>query len=64
MVQYESKTMHVVVNGKRNNGVSAKDIILAIVLEKLASPTRREATSSNTPGEAIRALSMDGRMTV
>src|SRR6266516_3068675 len=29
--QYESKTIHIVVNGKRHKGVSAKDIILAII---------------------------------
>ena len=29
--QFESKTMHIIVNGKRSKGVSAKDIILAII---------------------------------
>src|SRR3979411_2280903 len=31
MQQYESKTMNIMVNGKRTQGVSAKDIILAII---------------------------------
>jgi 3-isopropylmalate/(R)-2-methylmalate dehydratase large subunit len=62
MVQYESKTMHVVVNGKRNNGVSAKDIILAIIGKiGIAGGAGHVIEYA---GEAIRALSMDGRMTV
>jgi 3-isopropylmalate/(R)-2-methylmalate dehydratase large subunit len=60
--QYESKTMHIVVNGKRTTGVSAKDIILAIIGKiGIAGGTSRVVEYS---GEAIRALSMDGRMTV
>src|SRR6202790_1210584 len=60
--QYESKTMHIVVNGKRNRGVSAKDIILAIIGKiGIAGGTSHVVEYS---GEAIRALSMDGRMTV
>jgi 3-isopropylmalate/(R)-2-methylmalate dehydratase large subunit len=60
--QYESKTMHIVVNGKRTKGVSAKDIILAIIGKiGIAGGTSRVVEYS---GEAIRALSMDGRMTV
>src|SRR5271157_1154134 len=31
LTQYESKTLHIIVNGKRGKGVSAKDIILAII---------------------------------
>ena len=62
MVQYESKTMQVVVNGKRNNGVSAKDIILAIIGKiGIAGGAGHVIEYA---GEAIRALSMDGRMTV
>jgi len=62
MVQYESKTMHVVVNGKRNNGVSAKDIILAIIGKiGIAGGAGHVIEYA---GEAIRALSMDGRMTI
>ena len=62
LVQYESKTMHIVVNGKRGKGVSAKDIILAIIGKiGIAGGTSHVVEYS---GEAIRALSMDGRMTV
>jgi len=60
--QYESKTMHVVVDGKRSKGVSAKDIILAIIGKiGIAGGTGRVVEYS---GQAVRALSMDGRMTV
>ena len=60
--QYESKTMHIVVNGKRRKGVSAKDMILAIIGKiGIAGGTGHVIEYS---GEAIRALSMDGRMTV
>src|SRR5579864_5429191 len=60
--QFESKTMQIVVNGKRNKGVSAKDIILAIIGRiGIAGGTGHVVEYS---GEAIRALSMDGRMTV
>jgi 3-isopropylmalate/(R)-2-methylmalate dehydratase large subunit len=60
--QYVSKTMRIVVNGKRPKGVSAKDIILAIIGKiGIAGGTGRVVEYA---GEAIRALSMDGRMTV
>ena len=60
--QYVSKTMHIVVNGKRPKGVSAKDIILAIIGKiGIAGGTGHVVEYA---GEAIRALSMDGRMTV
>src|SRR5262249_23677755 len=62
LVQDESKTMHIVVNGKRPKGVSAKDVILAIIGKiGIAGGTSHVIEYS---GEAIRALSMDGRMTV
>jgi len=62
LVQYESQTMHIVVNGKRPRGVSAKDIILAIIGKiGIGGGTGRVVEYS---GEAIRDLSMDGRMTV
>src|SRR5579863_5382590 len=62
MVQYESKTMHILVNGKRIRGVSAKDIILAIIGKiGIGGGTGHVFEYA---GEAIRALSMDGRMTV
>jgi 3-isopropylmalate/(R)-2-methylmalate dehydratase large subunit len=60
--QYESKTMHIIVNGQRSKGVSAKDIILAIIGKiGIIGGTSHVIEYS---GEAIRALSMDGRMTV
>ena len=60
--QYESKTMHIVVDGKRPKGVSAKDVILAIIGKiGIMGGTSHVVEYS---GEAIRALSMDGRMTV
>src|ERR1700720_178549 len=62
MQQYESKTMHIVVNGKRNKGVSAKDIILAIIGKIGIGGGAGHVVEY--AGEAIRALSMDGRMTV
>jgi 3-isopropylmalate/(R)-2-methylmalate dehydratase large subunit len=62
MQQYESKTMHIVVNGKRGKGVSAKDIILAIIGQ--IGIGGGSGHVFEYAGEAIRALSMDGRMTV
>ena len=62
MSQYESKTMNIVVNGKRPKGVSAKDVILSIIGKiGIAGGTSHVVEYS---GEAIRGLSMDGRMTV
>jgi 3-isopropylmalate/(R)-2-methylmalate dehydratase large subunit len=60
--QQKAKTMAVNVNGEIPEGVSAKDIVLAIV--------HRLGTGGGAGyvleyrGEAIRALSMEGRMTV
>jgi len=62
MQQYESKTMHIVVNGRRGKGVSAKDIILAIIGK--VGIGGGVGYVFEYAGEAIRALSMDGRMTV
>src|SRR3984957_4940303 len=62
LVQNRSKTMHIVVNGKRPKGVTAKDIILAIIGKiGIGGGTGHVAEYG---GEAIRSLSMDGRMTV
>ena len=60
--QYGSKTMRIVVDGKRPRGVSAKDIILAII-RKIGIMGGTGHVVEYT-GEAIRALSMEGRMTV
>src|SRR6266702_6561186 len=62
LVQSRSKTLHILVNGKRPKGVTAKDIILTIIGKiGIAGGTGHVAEYG---GEAIRALSMDGRMTV
>jgi 3-isopropylmalate/(R)-2-methylmalate dehydratase large subunit len=60
--QYVSKTMRIVIQGRRPNGVSAKDVILAIIGKiGIAGGTGHVVEYG---GETIRALSMDGRMTV
>ena len=62
LIQSKAKNMRVTVNGKLGEGVTAKDIILAIIGEI--------GTAGGTgyvieyAGEAIEALSMEGRMTV
>src|SRR5216684_68781 len=62
LVQGKSKTLHIIVNGKRPKGVTAKDIILAIIGKiGIGGGTGHVAEYS---GQAIRELSMDGRMTV
>jgi len=62
LVQSRSKTLHIVVNGKRPAGVTAKDIILAIIGKIGISGGNGHVAEYG--GEAIRGLSMDGRMTV
>ena len=62
LVQSRSKTLHIEVKGKRPAGVTAKDIILAIIGKiGISGGTGHVAEYG---GEAIRGLSMDGRMTV
>src|ERR1043166_6547541 len=62
LVQSKSKTMQILVRGKRPKGVTAKDIILAIIGKiGIGGGTGHVAEYA---GEAIRDLSMDGRMTV
>jgi 3-isopropylmalate/(R)-2-methylmalate dehydratase large subunit len=62
LIQAKAKNMRVTVDGVLGNGVSAKDIALGIIGET--------GTAGGTGhvieyvGEAIRALSMEGRMTV
>ena len=62
LIQKKSKSMLVVVDGKTRPGVTAKDIVLAII--------GRIGTAGGTgyaiefSGEAIRDLSIEGRMTV
>jgi len=62
LIQQKAKNMRITVDGQLPRGVTAKDIILAIIGEI--------GTAGGTgyvieyAGEAIRALSMEGRMTV
>src|SRR4051794_3215790 len=62
LIQKKSKNMRVTVDGRLPAGVTAKDIILAIIGEiGTAGGTGHVIEYA---GEAIRALSMEGRMTV
>jgi 3-isopropylmalate/(R)-2-methylmalate dehydratase large subunit len=62
LIQRKAKNMRVTVDGKLPAGVTAKDIILAIIGEiGTAGGTGHVLEYA---GEAIRALSMEGRMTV
>jgi 3-isopropylmalate/(R)-2-methylmalate dehydratase large subunit len=60
--QFKSKTMLVRVRGTRPRGVTAKDIILAIIGKIGISGGNGHVIEY--AGEAVRELSMDGRMTV
>jgi 3-isopropylmalate/(R)-2-methylmalate dehydratase large subunit len=60
--QSKPKTMEIRVNGQLGEGVSAKDIILAII-GKIGTDGATGYVVEYT-GEAIRSLSMEGRMTV
>ena len=62
LIQAKAKNMRVTVDGALGEGVSAKDIVLAIIGEiGTAGGTGHVIEYA---GEAIRALSMEGRMTV
>ena len=62
LIQAKAKNMRVTVNGKLPAGVTAKDIILSIIGEiGTAGGTGHVIEFA---GEAIQALSMEGRMTV
>ena len=62
LIQKKSKNMRAVVDGKLPDGVTAKDIILAIIGE--IGTAGGTGYALEYAGEAIRALSMEGRMTV
>src|SRR6266849_6322233 len=62
LVQSRSKTLHILVHGKRPKGVTAKDLILAII-GKIGIGGGTGCVIEYA-GEAIRGLSMEGRMTV
>jgi len=62
LLQRRSKNMRVEVAGQTGPGVTAKDIVLAII-GKIGTAGGTGSVIEYT-GEAIRALSMEGRMTV
>jgi 3-isopropylmalate/(R)-2-methylmalate dehydratase large subunit len=62
MVMKKSKTMQIVVEGQLGRGIAAKDIILAII-GNIGSAGGTGYTIEYC-GSTIRALSMEGRMTV
>lgn len=62
LIQKKAKNMLIRVDGKVRNGVTAKDIVLAII-GKLGTAGGTGYTIEFA-GEAIRALSIEGRMTV
>ena len=62
LLQNQPKTMAVRINGRLHDGVTAKDIILAIIAKiGIGGGT---GYVFEYMGEAIRALSMEGRMTI
>jgi 3-isopropylmalate/(R)-2-methylmalate dehydratase large subunit len=62
LIQKKSKAMRVNVHGKAGAGVSAKDIVLAIIGE--IGTAGGTGYAIEFAGEAIRDLSVEGRMTV
>ncbi|MGF1620984.1 MAG: 3-isopropylmalate dehydratase large subunit [Rhodomicrobiaceae bacterium] len=62
LIQAKAKNMRITVDGKLPDGVTAKDIILAIIGE--IGTAGGTGYVMEYAGEAIRALSMEGRMTV
>jgi 3-isopropylmalate/(R)-2-methylmalate dehydratase large subunit len=62
LILTKSKNMRAVVDGKLPPGVTAKDIILAIIGEIGTAGATGHALEY--AGEAVRSLSMEGRMTV
>jgi 3-isopropylmalate/(R)-2-methylmalate dehydratase large subunit len=62
LIQKKAKNMRVTVNGALPHGVTAKDIILAIIGE--IGTAGGTGSVIEYAGEAIQALSMEGRMTV
>jgi 3-isopropylmalate/(R)-2-methylmalate dehydratase large subunit len=62
LIQTKAKNMRVTVDGKLPPGVAAKDIILAIIGE--IGTAGGTGSAIEYAGDAIRALSMEGRMTV
>jgi 3-isopropylmalate/(R)-2-methylmalate dehydratase large subunit len=62
LTQYKSKTMRIEIRGKRPHGVTAKDMILAIIGKiGIGGGTGHVVEYA---GAAVRGLSMEGRMTM
>jgi 3-isopropylmalate/(R)-2-methylmalate dehydratase large subunit len=62
LIQKKSKNMRVTVSGRVADGITAKDIVLHIIGE--IGTAGGTGCTIEFAGEAIRALSMEGRMTV
>ncbi|MGB2666272.1 MAG: 3-isopropylmalate dehydratase large subunit [Candidatus Acidiferrum sp.] len=62
LTQFKAKTMNIEIQGKRPRGVTAKDLILAVI-GKIGIAGGTGYVLEYT-GEAVRALSMEGRMTL
>jgi 3-isopropylmalate/(R)-2-methylmalate dehydratase large subunit len=62
LIQKKAKNMRITVDGKLPDGVTAKDIILAIIGE--IGTAGGTGHVMEYAGEAIRELSMEGRMTI
>ena len=62
LIQKKSKAMQILVNGKLGEGVTAKDLVLAII--GALGTAGGTGYAIEFAGEAIRDLSVEGRMTV
>lgn len=62
LIQKKSRNMRVLVEGKANPGITAKDIVLAIIGE--IGTAGGTGYTIEFAGQAIRDLSMEGRMTL
>ena len=62
LVQQKSKNMRVEITGSLNKGVYAKDIILALI--RTIGTAGATGHTIEYAGEAVRSMSMEGRMTV
>ncbi|MCP4408925.1 MAG: 3-isopropylmalate dehydratase large subunit [Gammaproteobacteria bacterium] len=62
LVQRKSRNMLISVDGQAGQGITAKDIVLAIIAE--TGTAGGTGFAIEFAGDAIRALSMEGRMTV
>ncbi|MCY3857915.1 MAG: 3-isopropylmalate dehydratase large subunit [Gammaproteobacteria bacterium] len=62
LVQQKSRNMRVEITGSLNQGVYAKDIILALI--RAIGTAGATGHTIEYAGDAVRALSMEGRMTI